>query len=154
MIVGIDPGPNEHGIVFFDGERVVGKANADWDCAVEAINFASLPSDAVIACEMIECFGMPVGREVFQTCVRIGQLLQAFPTMRLIPRRDIKMHLCGTPRAKDPNVRQALIDKLGPVGTKKQPGPCYGVSSHLWSALAVAVTAAENQVTKNEWKLS
>jgi len=30
----------------------------------------------------------------------------------------------------------------GAVGTKKAPGPLYGVKTHMWSALAVAVVAA------------
>jgi len=49
-------------------------------------------------------------------------------------------------KAKDANIRQALIDKLGPVGTKKSPGPLWGVKSHIWSALAVAVTALETKL--------
>jgi hypothetical protein len=36
-------------------------------------------------------------------------------------------------------VRQALIDRLGLQGTKKAPGPTYGIKSHEWAALAVAV---------------
>jgi hypothetical protein len=57
----------------------------------------------------------------------------------LVFRRDVKLHLCDSPRAKDGNVRQALLDRLGPQGTKKAPGPTYGVKSHEWAALAVAV---------------
>jgi hypothetical protein len=63
----------------------------------------------------------------------------------LVFRRDVKLHLCGSARAKDPNIRQALLDRFGPVGTKKAPGPLYGVKSHIWSALAVAVTASETK---------
>lgn len=58
--------------------------------------------------------------------------------VELIYRRDIKIHLCGTVKAKDGNIRQALIDKHGAPGTKKSKGPTYGVSGHLWAALAVA----------------
>jgi hypothetical protein len=36
-----------------------------------------------------------------------------------------------------------LIDKLGVVGTKKNPGPLFGMKSHAWAALGVAVTALE-----------
>jgi hypothetical protein len=43
-------------------------------------------------------------------------------------------------KAKDANIRQALIDKIGPQGTKKDPGPTYGISKDVWSALAIAVT--------------
>ena len=57
------------------------------------------------------------------------------------------MALCKNNRAKDKNIRQALIDRFGPgkaaIGTKKAPGPLYGLKSHLWSALAVAVVAAD-----------
>jgi len=56
-------------------------------------------------------------------------------------RKEVKIYLCGSMKAKDPNIRQALIDRLGDPGTKKNPGPTYGVKSHAWSALAVAVTA-------------
>jgi hypothetical protein len=51
-------------------------------------------------------------------------------------------------RAKDANIRQALIDKIGPQGTKAQPGPTYGIKSHSWAALAVAVYAAQNNNKK------
>jgi hypothetical protein len=53
------------------------------------------------------------------------------------------MHLCNSMRAKDANVRQALIDRFGPVGTKKQPGKLYGVATHYWAALGVAVYSAD-----------
>ena len=48
-------------------------------------------------------------------------------------------------RAKDGNVRQALIDLIGEQGTKKNKGPTYGISSHSWAALAVAVYTANNR---------
>jgi hypothetical protein len=68
--------------------------------------------------------------------------------VELIYRKDIKLFLCGTMRAKDANIRQALIDKIGPQGTKAQPGPTYGIKSHSWAALAVAVYAAQNNNKK------
>ena len=57
---------------------------------------------------------------------------------RLVYRSEVKMHLCHTAKAKDGNIRQALIDKYGEPGTKKKPGKLYGVASHIWPALAVA----------------
>jgi hypothetical protein len=80
---------------------------------------------------------------VFETCIWIGRFTElsrlAGGKLSRVFRRDIKLHLCNSPRAKDANVRQALIDRLGPQGTKKLPGPTYGVKSHEWAALAVAV---------------
>ena len=59
------------------------------------------------------------------------------------------MHLCGSAKAKDSNIRQAIIDRYGGdpkrcIGTKKAPGPLYGISADQWAALALALTAAEN----------
>lgn len=104
-----------------------------------------------LAIEMIACYGMPVGAETFQTCLWIGRFLQIWEQAggqtRLCYRRDIKLHLCGSARAKDGNIRQALLDRFGgrdmAQGKKKYPGPLYGISGHLWSALAVAVYAME-----------
>jgi hypothetical protein len=107
-----------------------------------------------IAIEMIASYGMAVGREIFETCVWIGRFMQAWrnpKAVRLIYRRDVKLRLCGTVKAKDANVRQALIDmfpktgggKIPQIGTKAQPGPLYGVASHAWAAVAVAVTALD-----------
>jgi hypothetical protein len=62
----------------------------------------------------------------------------------LLPRRAVKLALCGDSRAKDANIRQALIDRFGgkdaAVGRKAAPGPLYGISRDVWSALAIAVT--------------
>jgi len=60
-------------------------------------------------------------------------------------------------RAKDANIRQALIDRYGPgkdkaIGQKKTPGPLYGFKSHEWAALAVAVTWMDQQGAKNDDK--
>jgi hypothetical protein len=63
----------------------------------------------------------------------------------LLPRRVVKLALCGDSRAKDANIRQALIDRFGgsaAVGRKAAPGPLYGIHRDVWSALAIAVTYA------------
>lgn len=94
-----------------------------------------------VVIEMVASYGMAVGATVFETCVWIGKYLQAsgVPTERIF-RKDVKMNLCGQTRAKDSNIRQALIDRFGVVGTKKQPGWFYGFKSDIWAAYAVGVT--------------
>lgn len=96
----------------------------------------------VVAIEMIASYGMPVGKEVFETCYYIGALMEICyqEGLKVLPvyRRDVKMALCGNAKAKDANVRQALIDIFGMPGTKKAPGGTYGISGHAWSALAIA----------------
>lgn len=105
----------------------------------------------IVAIEMIASYGMAVGREVFDTCLWIGRFDEAWRnrggTVRLVYRKDVKMHLCGNNSAKDANIRQAIIDHFGPgkdraIGLKKAPGPLYGIAGDEWSALAVAMTAS------------
>lgn len=50
-------------------------------------------------------------------------------------------------------MRQALIDRFGAPSTKKAPGLLYGVSSHMWAALALAVCAHDRRVTFNGTEL-
>ena len=140
FVVGIDPGPEQSAFVEFDGKRV-------WRHGIVAnkhlhtmmCSFVHAP----IFIEMIASYGMAVGASVFNTCAEIGWLEAVADWCDIeaqrVFRRDIKLHLCQSPRAKDANVRQALLDRLGPQGTKKAPGPTYGVKSHEWAALAVAV---------------
>lgn len=99
-----------------------------------------------LAIEMVASFGMAVGKEVFRTVWWTGRFAQQWmnKTGNLpmeVFRKDVKVHLCGTTKAKDKNIRVALIDLIGPRGNKKEPGPTYQVKSHAWSALAVAITA-------------
>lgn len=144
MILAIDPGTTQSGWVLFHDGRVLESHVAD---NADVLGMLPLCSDStVLAIEMIESYGMPVGREVFETVRWTGRFQQAWhdpEAVRFVPRRYVKMLLCGTPRAKDGNVRQALIDRLGPPGTKAKRGPTYGVKSHAWAALGVAVAAAE-----------
>ncbi|AZG14957.1 hypothetical protein [Cupriavidus pauculus] len=142
-ILAIDPGTTESGWCLYHPERgILGAGVKPNDLMLMEIGH--MPADA-LAMEMIASYGMAVGREVFETCVWIGRFVQAWHApneVRLVYRRDVKLHLCGTTQAKDANVRQALIDLIGPQGTKKAPGPTHGVRSHAWAALGVAVTAA------------
>ena len=92
--------------------------------------------------EMIASYGMAVGQTIFDTCVWIGRFIEAYDCHECtyIYRKDEKMNLCGTMKAKDSNIRQALIDRFGSVGTKKNKGWFYGFKSDIWSAYAVGVT--------------
>ena len=79
----------------------------------------------VLVIEMIASYGMPVGKEVFETCVWIGRFKELAIIRNIkveyIYRKDEKMNLCQSMKAKDSNIRQALIDRFGIVGTKKNP---------------------------------
>lgn len=79
----------------------------------------------LLVIEMIASYGMPVGKEVFDTCVWIGKFIQTVEDRKMqakyIYRKDEKMNICHSMKAKDSNIRQALIDRFGEVGTKKNP---------------------------------
>lgn len=97
----------------------------------------------ILAIEMVASYGMPVGREVFETVRWIGRFQQAWSepeAVKLVYRQDVKLHLCKSVRAKDANIWQALKDRFGEPGTAKNPGKLYGVKSHARAALAVALT--------------
>jgi len=92
--------------------------------------------------EEIQSFGMSVGREVFNTVRWTGRFEQKardrHKTVIFVSRQEVKLFWCKSLRAKDPNVRQALIDHYGPPGTKKNPGNTYGIKNDIWSTLAIA----------------
>jgi hypothetical protein len=145
IVFGLDPGPVTTGWALLDtaNGRVLdaGAAAPNHDALRWVI--AGQGAD-LLAIEMFSSLGMVVGQSSFDTVRWVGRFQQAWhdpEDVALVLRRDVKMHLCDSMRAKDSNVRQALIDALGPQGTKRNPGPTYGVASHAWSALAVCVTA-------------
>lgn len=149
MILAIDPGTHQTGYALMDGKLVIKHGVEDNESMIDMIKIGFHSTDH-LAYEMVASYGMPVGAEVFSTCVWIGCFIQAFGRERSTPvfRKDVKMHLCGTPRAKDANVRQAIIDmyepsgggKIKQVGTKSAPGPLYGISTHVWPAIGVGLT--------------
>jgi len=132
-ILAIDPGPEESGF-YFNAEHHGVVRNEHMLHILERNDFGA----DEVAIEMIASYGMPVGAEVFMTCVWIGRYVQAWNARhRLIYRRDVKLALCGSNRANDANVWQALKDIYGEPGSKKNPGGTYGVKSHARAAMAV-----------------
>lgn len=108
------------------------------------------------AIEMIASYGMAVGKSVFDTCVWIGRFWQEMKMNGVEPilvyRSQEKMCLCHSMKAKDSNIRTALIDRYAVHdfktgrGTKKNPDTFYGVAADVWQAIAVGVTVYENQM--------
>jgi hypothetical protein len=150
MILALDPGTTQTGWCVYDGKAVLHSGVSPNHDVLRLIEEDQLFDH--LAIEMIASYGMAVGKEVFETCVWIGRFKQAAARPDdtwLIYRRDVKMHLCGNTKAKDTNIRQAIIDlfpatgggKTPQIGVKNQPGPLFGVSSHAWPALGVALTA-------------
>ena len=141
LILGIDPGEKESAWVVWDTEKIISMAIDNNDMIWRAVG--AMPPGSIMGIEMVACYGMPVGKSVFETVKWIGKI-EREAEIKNIPyyevfRRNIKMHFCNNMKAKDSNIRQALIDRFGSPGTKKKPGKLYGVKKDIWSALAIAV---------------
>lgn len=158
--VGIDPGTYESGVAVIDSETLAPilavKIKNEETVATLKQTFADHgidPADADFAIEGVTSYGRPVGRETFQTCEWIGRYdeqLRAWTGRypERVYRIEEKKCLCGTGRARDADIRRALIGAIGPIGTKKNPGPLYNVTRDAWSAIAVAVTHIEKERDK------
>jgi len=151
MILAIDPGSEQSAwLVLGDDRQPVDFSIQSNETIVDWIEESEPDGTETLAIEMISSYGMPVGRTVFETCVWIGRFIQAWTGPHaFVYRREVKLHLCNSSRAKDGNVRAALIDQYGgdkrtAVGVKKEPGPLYGISKDVWAALGVAVTYHDN----------
>lgn len=139
-ILAVDPGPTRSGWVWVQANAVVQSGTLPNDHILDLLADA-LPT---IAIERFEARGMSIGDDSIETIIWTGRMIQAAHTpdaVIRVRRRDVKHFLCGNVTAKDTNIRQALIDLLGPPGTKKSKGPTYGVHGDAWAALGVAVTA-------------
>lgn len=155
MIFAIDPGSEKSAFVLWDKGAFIKGGILD---NLEIMNtIISLPEDTEIVIEMVASYGMPVGWEIFETVFWIGRFYQFALRLKFKPeriyRKDVKITLCNSMKAKDSNIRQRLIDLIGDVGTKKEPGPLYGMRNaggkDVWAALAIAITWA---IQKNNFK--
>jgi hypothetical protein len=151
-VLAIDPGSTQSAWLQYDGTRPTAFAITANDVLVRALRTGGLPDVVVI--EKVESYGMAVGAEVFDTVLWAGRFAEAAHRVPVVmlPRRAVKLALCGDSRAKDANIRHALIDRFGgssAVGRKAAPGPLYGISRDVWSALAIAVTyCSTNEATE------
>ena len=146
IIFAVDPGPIESAYVITDGLKITAKGKCLNDKIKKYIS--GFCGDALVI-EQVRSYGMPVGADVFDTVHWSGRFHQAAnnpDTVRLVPRSEVKMHLCKTTRAKDSNVVQALVDRFAygqknkGKGTNKDPGFFYGFKADIWQAFALAVT--------------
>ena len=159
-IIGLDPGNVYSAYCVIDGDTLRPLEFAKLENEElrrylrEELSFGERDRGAI---EMVASYGMAVGREVFDTCRWIGRFeeiltrkLYTPPT--LIYRREEKLHICHDSRAKDANIRRALIDRFAQhdlkngKGTKKDPDWFYGFSADCWAAYACGITFAETRM--------
>ena len=151
-ILAIDPGNTQSAYVYCNDNLTpleFGKEDNN-----KLLTFVHLFPADILVIEKIASYGMAVGAEVFDTCIWTGRFQQLWELQHeknrteFIFRREVKLNLCGSMKAKDGNIRQALIDRFGVVGTKKEPGWFYGFKADIWAAYAVAVTYRDKMEPK------
>lgn len=148
----IDPGTDKSGVVLTIDGKVDSHGLYSNEDILEMLQGTWI--DLVLIEDFVS-YGMPIGKTSIETIKFIGRINQVCDDIRtpyeMITRREVKHHLCNSVKAKDANVRQAILDrfdasgggKTPQIGTKKAPGPLYGVSGHAWSALALYVYWSE-----------
>ncbi len=145
ILLAIDPGNIESGYCYVRDDyepTLFGKISNE-----EMMQEISAGGYDALAVEMVSHYGsgMPAGKTVFDTVRWIGRFEQEAyrrgKKFKLIFRIDEKIDLCKDSRAKDTNIRRALIDRFAKTesgkGTKKDPDFFYGFSADAWSAFAV-----------------
>ena len=164
-VIAIDPGTTQSAWVIMDSETLKPSYagildNEDLLYKLYRIDLADCRS----AIEMVASYGMPVGKEVFETCVWIGRFYEVldircshvppYMSPELIYRREEKLHICESPKANDATIRHALIDRFAEHdfkfgrGTKKNPDWFYGFKQDMWAAYAVGLTFIETKLNK------
>lgn len=154
-VLAIDPGNIESAYCLMDSETL---RPEQFDKVHNEVLRDRLPwfGAGCVVIERIASYGMAVGRDVFETCEWVGQYTatarMANVAVDYIYRKDEKLHICGDPRAKDANVRRALIDRFAQhdltngKGTKKNPDWFHGFRADCWAAYAVGLTYIETRL--------
>ena len=147
-LLAIDPANKESAFVLMEDYKPLEfdkRDNEDVLGVVKAV--LSVHPDCHVAIEMVASYGLPVGKDVFETCVYIGRLIEHCNSWSYVYRKDVKMNLCHQlKQVNDTTIRHALIDRFAKhdfrsgKGTKKNKDFFYGFKADVWAAYAVGVT--------------
>jgi hypothetical protein len=143
-LIAIDPGTHASGYIEMDGNGRILLADKDMANADVLNTMRYLPTDVAVTIEMMSFQGPSrmVGAETFEACVWIGRFEEAAHPCKtaLVTRSAVLKALTAK---NDAQVAFALREMYGgqktAVGTKRAPGPLYGVGGHALQALAVGV---------------
>lgn len=148
MILAIDVGTTETGYCLMDKDTYkpikFGKIGNE-----ELLKIVKEEKYDELVYEEFQSYGMPIGVSTITSITWNGRYIQSAldreKKVSFVYRKDEKMNLCHSMKAKDSNIRQALIDRFGEVGVKKSPGFFYGFKKDIWAAFAVGCTYLDKQ---------
>lgn len=156
ILLGIDPGPELHGYALLDTEtwRVLASGNSP----TPLIYARGAPILDGIAIENVQPMGQVLSHGLLATIRaqielerEAQELMYRAPI--LVPRVAVKRELVGKHNCNEPHVNAALrarycerhkCSESALKGTKKNPGPLFGISSHAWPALALLEVVIAN----------
>ena len=150
IVLGLDPGSCESALVEWDTIRKRPLYRAKLGNAAVFAALADRADAHVLVVESTTAYTLPGGaasrfmpQQILETAEWVGQFCRCWQhelggSLERLDRRKVKLHLLGRASGTDAHVRAALLDLIGPQGTKAAPGPTYGMRADLWAALAVA----------------
>lgn len=110
--------------------------------------------------EEFQSYGMTVGQSTIKSITWNGRFIQVAWDRKIpfypIYRVEEKINLCKSTKAKDANLRQAMIDRFAKFdfkngkGTKNNRDWFYGFSKDAWSAAIIGVTFID-KMREKEW---
>lgn len=146
----IDPGTTESAWVSFVQGAIAGFAKESNTVVLRRVRYYVNPAAHVVV-EKLENYGKVTGQTILETQRWCGRFEQAYVGSDVdrshcwlyIPRRVVKLELCGESKANDSAVRMAVADLYGgpklAKGSKLAPGPLYGIKADIWQALALGI---------------
>ena len=148
-VFAIDAGTTESGFCIMDFATykplLFGKAENE-----EVLRYVLEGCYDVLVYEEFQSYGMSVGKSTITSITWNGRFIQAAVSLLKpyypIYRAEEKIAICGTMKAKDANIRQALIDRFAQFdfkqgkGTKNNQDFFYGFAKDCWSAFCVGTT--------------
>ena len=154
QVLGIDQGTYQSAWVLWNGQTVLGHGIEPNFILIDRLRNWPMPYPDFAIEELVSYGPKTASHELLDAAYIGGVFVGTWPGILHITRMrrvDIKKHLCGTiAGVNDAVLRGELIHRFGgkekAVGKKATPGPFYGIKSHTWQALALAV-AVWDQVT-------
>lgn len=148
MILACDPGSTQSAYVVYDPKTKTVREHAivPNEKMRSILNGIMGRTGTTLVIEYMRPRGMPTSKEEMDTMFELGRMVEHwFGEWVKVYRGDVKLALCGNVRAKDANIRQALIDMFGGKQETKKGGKLYKVKGDEWSALALSVVYAMKQ---------
>jgi Holliday junction resolvasome RuvABC endonuclease subunit len=145
----IDPGPERTALIVYKSKKgqppqIASVLLGSNEAVLETVrNYVYEIGVDKVSIEMVQSYGMAVGRSVFETCLMIGRFIEIAAEhsvpCSLYTRVSVKSYVTGmSGKAKDPHVRAACIDRYG-LNSEKKGGVLADIKKDLWAALALAI---------------